>query len=169
MQYKYSVPNGTGKEAIFISGQFNNWDLEEMTRTENQYSFEKMVKGGQIYNFYLFVDGEMKVDQLSKKTPNGKANWMFVPLGEKNMQKLKFLSQKPLQLRLTKLQKLSQEISKQSQEERTEQIATILKEKSQSYNKLVITINQDLKDRFVYHASSPHILHKVIDFAPATQ
>lgn len=39
-----------------------------------------MVKGGQIYNFYLFVDGNMKVDQSQKITPNGKANWIFVPL-----------------------------------------------------------------------------------------
>ena len=64
MNYKYSVPDGTGNEAVFISGQFNNWDFEEMTRAENgkEYTYEKMVKGGQIYNFYLFVDGEMKVD-----------------------------------------------------------------------------------------------------------
>ena len=33
----------------------------------------------------------------------------------------------------------------------------------------MITINQDLLDRFIFHASSPHILHKIIDFAPATQ
>ena len=48
MHYKYSVPDGTGNEAVFISGQFNNWDFEEMTRTENEkeYLYEKMVKGG---------------------------------------------------------------------------------------------------------------------------
>ena len=48
MQYNYAVPDGTGNETVYISGQFNNWDLEEMTRTKNEkeYTYEKMVKGG---------------------------------------------------------------------------------------------------------------------------
>jgi hypothetical protein len=33
LTYKYVVPNGTGKEMVFISGQFNNWDYEEMKNT----------------------------------------------------------------------------------------------------------------------------------------
>ena len=28
--YIYEVPNGTGAETVYISGQFNNWDFEEM-------------------------------------------------------------------------------------------------------------------------------------------
>jgi hypothetical protein len=40
------VPGGTGAEAVFISGQFNDWDFEEMTKNEKEYTYEKMVKGG---------------------------------------------------------------------------------------------------------------------------
>jgi hypothetical protein len=28
--YEYEVPNGTGNETVYISGQFDNWDFEEM-------------------------------------------------------------------------------------------------------------------------------------------
>ena len=30
MVYKYQIPQGTGKEKVQISGQFNNWNFEEM-------------------------------------------------------------------------------------------------------------------------------------------
>jgi hypothetical protein len=29
-KYEYEVPNGNGTETVYISGQFNNWDFEEM-------------------------------------------------------------------------------------------------------------------------------------------
>lgn len=48
------------------------------------FEYEKWVKGGQIYNYYLFIDGQMVVDQTQKKTNNGRANWIFVPLSSKN-------------------------------------------------------------------------------------
>ena len=50
--------------------------------------YEKMVKGGQIYNFYLFVDGQIRVDESQLVTPNGKVNWLFVPFGEQNTLKM---------------------------------------------------------------------------------
>ena len=45
-KYEYVVPNAYGGETVYISGQFNNWDFEEMTKDGNTYKIEKMVKGG---------------------------------------------------------------------------------------------------------------------------
>jgi len=44
--YEYEVPNGHGAETVFISGQFNNWDFEEMQKDGKKYKIEKQVKGG---------------------------------------------------------------------------------------------------------------------------
>tara|TARA_B110000285_G_C14927657_1_gene515824 strand:+ start:411 stop:545 length:135 start_codon:yes stop_codon:yes gene_type:complete len=44
----------------------------------------------------MFVDGEMKVDDTIKTSPSGRANWIFVPLSEKNAAKAKTIFRKPL-------------------------------------------------------------------------
>ena len=59
----------------------------------------------------------MRVDETQKVTPNGKANWMFVPLSEKNTLKAKSIFQKPLELRLAKLKQLNREIKTMEQSE----------------------------------------------------
>ena len=65
LTYSYQIDeNYYGNEStVFISGQFNNWDFEEMKKEGNTFTFEKYVKGGQIYNFYLFINGDMVVDE----------------------------------------------------------------------------------------------------------
>ena len=48
LTYSYQLDeNYYGSEcAVFISGQFNNWDFEEMKKEGNTFTFEKYVKGG---------------------------------------------------------------------------------------------------------------------------
>lgn len=127
---------GSGQQlpVVHITGQFNDWSLDELkmdvasspeasnegavidsgANIDNQgklkFTYSKWVKGGQIYNFHLLVDGERTVDEDQKKTPNGKSNWIFVPLSEKNQQKVNEIFSKPLSLRMLKLKKLSQSI-----------------------------------------------------------
>ena len=67
-----------------------------MQKDGKKYKFEKMVKGGQIYNFYMFVNGEMRVDQSISTSPSGRTNWILVPLSEKNIEKAKSIFSKPL-------------------------------------------------------------------------
>ena len=78
---------------MYITGQFNDWDLEEMTANlptssvesgaeattqipshekvgKLKYTYSRQVKGGQIYNFYLIVNGVMTVDPNQKMTQN---------------------------------------------------------------------------------------------------
>lgn len=52
-----------------------------------KFTYTKQVNGGQIYNYYLIINGVMTVDENQKKTANEKSNWIFVPLSEKNQQK----------------------------------------------------------------------------------
>ena len=44
--------------------------MEEMVYDQGRkiYTYEKDVKGGQIYNFYLIVDGQIFIDPNQKKT-----------------------------------------------------------------------------------------------------
>lgn len=82
---------------VFITGQFNNWCLEEMTlATENfnvfdqeeqrkgkvLFKYDKEVDGAQIYNYYLIVNGQRKTDP--EQNIAGKANWIFVPMSAIN-------------------------------------------------------------------------------------
>ena len=136
---------------------------------DGTFEYEKWVKGGQIYNYYLFVDGQMVVDQTQKKTNNGRANWIFVPLSEKNVQKAMEIFEKPLQFRIGKLAKLAQEIEELKRAIDTEQRGAELKKKSGIYNKLLVTINQDFLDRFVFDKSSHSVIAKVVDFQPRAQ
>jgi len=53
----------------------------------------------------------MVVDETQLKTPGGKANWIFVPMSEKNMLKAQSIFEKPLSLRIAKLNQLNQEIT----------------------------------------------------------
>ena len=76
--------------------------------------YQTMVQGGQIYNFYLIVDGEIKIDPNQKN--NGKANWIFVPLSSKNIKKAESIFSKPITLRFLKLRKLSESIKALSNE-----------------------------------------------------
>ena len=90
-KYQYFVDEAQVEgqaKTVFITGQMNDWDLEEMVldpTNSKRYTYETLVKGGQIYNFYLFIDGQMVIDPNQKKTPNGKANWIFVPFGDNNV------------------------------------------------------------------------------------
>jgi len=83
-----------------------------MTKSDDgkKFNYQKMVKGGQIYNYYLFVDGLMTVDPSMKKTPQGKANWIFVPLSQRNTEKAASIFKKPLSFRMLKLKKLYDDI-----------------------------------------------------------
>lgn len=69
------------------------------------------MKGGQIYNYYLIVNGVMTVDESQKKTQNEKANWIFVPLSEKNQQKAQDFFSKPISLRMLKLKRIAMAIN----------------------------------------------------------
>jgi hypothetical protein len=75
-----------------------------------KFTYQKMVKGGQIYNFYLFIDGVMTTDPSVKKTSIGKANWIFVPLSQRNTEKAASIFKQPLSFRMLKLKKLYDEI-----------------------------------------------------------
>ena len=85
--------------------------------TKKVYTYEKDVKGGQIYNFYLIIEGKVFVDPNQKKTTNGKANWVFAPLSDKNMKIAGGLLQKPIKVRMKKLKILSLQIKEMSNDE----------------------------------------------------
>ena len=53
-----------------------------MRRKGKKFIYEKMVRGGQIYNFYIYFNGQLRVDESQPMSPNGKVNWLFVPFGE---------------------------------------------------------------------------------------
>jgi hypothetical protein len=59
----------------------------------------------------MFVDGNMRVDGTIKTSPNGRTNWIFVPLSEKNFSKAKSLFKKPLALRFAKMKHFTKEIN----------------------------------------------------------
>ena len=62
--YEYTDEELTEECMIHISGQFNDWGFEEMTKlSKGKYQYKTMVQGGQIYNFYLFRNGEIFVDK----------------------------------------------------------------------------------------------------------
>ena len=63
---------------------------------------------------------------------------------------------KPVTLRFLKLKKLSEQLADPKGEN--------LKIKAQNYNKLLITINQDILDRFVI--DSQGTIFKITDFKP---
>ena len=83
MTYSYRNPRA---EKVMVFGQFNDWGFDgAQMNVENDgqtFTYTKMVPGGQIYNFYLFVDGQMTIDDSQKKSANDKFNWIFVPLSE---------------------------------------------------------------------------------------
>ena len=46
-KYEYADEDVEETATIYISGQFNNWDFEEMTKVSTgKYNYEKMIKGG---------------------------------------------------------------------------------------------------------------------------
>ena len=109
---------------------------------EGKFTYQRSVSGGQIYNFYLCVDGEIKIDESQKKTANGKANWVFVPLSDKNKEKAASIFNKPLSFRMLKLKRLHEEIDlMRSFNSKEESDKLILKKKAVNYNKLLITVN----------------------------
>lgn len=52
----------------------------------------------------------MTVDPNQKKTTTQQANWIFVPLSEKNQQKASEFFSKPISLRMLKLKRLAMSI-----------------------------------------------------------
>lgn len=120
-----------------------------------KFTYSKEVIGGQIYNYYFLVNGEHTVDSSQKLTQSGKANWIFVPFSLRNQEKAKNMFQRPLAMRVFKLQKLSQQIQflslkgQKITSEEEQQKKLIAK----NYNQLLITINQDILERYVYEKS----------------
>ncbi len=63
-----SVSNNEKSNLVYIVGQFNNWQLEEMQQDSTlqnnfkKFTYSKDVIGGQIYNYYFLVNGEHTVD-----------------------------------------------------------------------------------------------------------
>lgn len=113
------------------------------------------------------------VDENHKKTMSGQANWIFVPLSERNKEKVADIAKRSLSLRLLKFRHLYKQMKtiKQQASKDKKRFRT-LKLKIQNFNKLLLTINEDLLDRFVFRAEENalnqfKIVHKVIDFAPA--
>ena len=142
--------------------------MEEMVydQTRKVYVYEKDVKGGQIYNFYLLIEGKVVIDPNQKKTTNGKANWVFAPLSDMTMQIAGGLLSKPISVRMKKLKILSAQIREMSNDQE-QKGSPSLKAKSANYNKLLITINQDILDRMVSMTSDgTRTLFKIIDFKP---
>ena len=107
MTYSYKNRNA---EKVMVFGQFNDWGFEgaqmDIGNDGETFTYSKMVAGGQIYNFYLFVDGKMTIDDNQKKSANDKFNWMFVPLSENNTLKASSLFKMPFDIRLAKMKKI---------------------------------------------------------------
>ena len=116
---KVQLEAGQTQPTVIITGQFNDWELEQMAVDAGgtiagsgkvKYTYSRSVKGGQIYNFYLIVNGVMMVDETQKTSSNGKSNWIFVPLSDYNQKKAREIFSKPLSLRMLKLKRIAQAI-----------------------------------------------------------
>lgn len=67
----FKLEAGQEQPVVLITGQFNDWDIEPMdlditgskenqnvdTQGKLRYTYTKQVKGGQIYNYYLIING----------------------------------------------------------------------------------------------------------------
>ena len=120
MNYEYIMIDQLNQEnlhegsVVSISGQFNDFANEPMINDPNnkkRYTYTKEVDGGQIYNYYLYIDGEKVIDQNQNKNRQGTANWIFVPFNEVNQLSSQTLTGRSLELRVLKIKKLAQTIS----------------------------------------------------------
>ena len=129
-------------------------------------------------------------------TANGKANWVYVSLSERNERKVLKVLEKPLRIRCMKLFKLFTEITDMTRildradqsldktEEKPGELRTqdeqkaalaneraILKKKALNYNKLLSTINNSLLDKYCTKLGEAPVpdgcpTYRVVDFRP---